>query len=208
MHTVKKSSLLILASASPRRKELLSQTGMEFAIICSQLDEESVQADSPENLACALASAKAGEVAALYPENWILAADTLVVKGNRILGKPGSAPEAASMLRLLSGCTHQVITGVCLMNRIREKTISYAVTTDVLFKQLSDREISWYTADSEPYDKAGGYAIQGLAAHFIRSIKGSYTNVVGLPICEVMETLAQEGIRPAYPNDQNGDPLP
>ncbi|TYT75539.1 Maf family protein [Desulfobotulus mexicanus] len=198
MHKVKNSSLLILASASPRRKELLSNTGMQFAIICSQLDEESIQADTPENLATAIASAKAREVSALYPENWVLAADTLVVKGNNILGKPGKASEAASMLRMLSGCTHQVITGVCLMNRLKEKTISYAVTTDVVFKQLSDREISWYTADSEPYDKAGGYAIQGLAAHFIRSIKGSYTNVVGLPICEVMETLAQEGISPEY----------
>ncbi|MCW7753714.1 Maf family protein [Desulfobotulus sp. H1] len=204
MHQSNSPQGLILASASPRRQELLSQAGLQFQIITSDIDEESILADTPRILAAAIAQAKAREVATLHPENWILAADTLVVAGDQVLGKPANPEEAVSMLKRLSGISHQVITGVALCCTAQKKLRSYAVTTDVSFKELTAQEIAWYTATPEPYDKAGAYAIQGLAAHFIRHICGSYTNVVGLPICEVMESLSLAGIVPSYVQNQNG----
>ncbi|MDY0161753.1 Maf family protein [Desulfobotulus sp.] len=190
---------LILASQSPRRRELLAQAGVFFRVLSSDMDEESVQADTPGQLAQILAAEKAAIVSQRHPQSFVLAADTLVVVGHEVLGKPRDREDAEAMLRKLSGITHQVITGVALLCHEKQKRLVYAVSTDVRFKILSDAEIAWYTATDEPYDKAGAYAIQGLAAHFIPNICGSYTNVVGLPICEVMESLAQVGILPAYP---------
>lgn len=187
---------LILASQSPRRKELLEQAGLFFRVVHSDMDEDSVTADTPGALAEILALAKAEIVSLEYPEDWVLAADTLVVVGHHVLGKPKNPEESRAMLAMLSGITHQVITGVALLNRAAQTRKAYAVSTDVRFKTLSEAEMAWYADTDEPYDKAGGYAIQGLAAHFIRTICGSYTNVMGLPICEVMESLAAVGVLP------------
>ncbi|MDL2286365.1 Maf family protein [Desulfococcaceae bacterium OttesenSCG-928-F15] len=187
---------LILASASPRRKELLSEAGISFKIIPSHTDESSLVAEFPAELAGLLAEAKALDIAGKYPEHLVLGADTLVVVGNEILGKPNDHEDTRRMLRLLSGKIHQVITGVAIICAERGIHKVFTVSTDVRFRKLSEKEVEWYTLSGEPADKAGAYAIQGLAAQFIPEIHGSYANVVGLPICEVVEELALCGVFP------------
>ncbi len=184
---------LILASQSPRRKELLEQAGLTFTVVPSDINEDDVTLTEPSHYARYLAEAKALDISARFPDNWVLGADTIVVAGQRILGKPSSVDEARNMLRLLSGCTHDVLTGYCLILKNRGIAISETVRTQVLFKTLTDEEITWYVNTPEPYDKAGAYAIQGLGTFLVKRIEGSYTNVVGLPVCEVIETLTAEG---------------
>jgi len=185
---------LILASSSPRRSYLLEQAGLKFAVIPSNFDEKSVTLSTPENYVKVLAEAKAADVSKTYPESWVIGADTIVVIDSIILGKPDSKEQARTMLKSLSGKTHQVYTGYCICCRAESKSFSNTVKTDVLFKNLADNEIEWYINTSEPFDKAGAYAIQGLGTFIVKSINGSYTNVVGLPVCEVIEFLIQEGI--------------
>ena len=185
---------LILASKSPRRSYLLDQAGLTFTVIPSSFDENSVSLSTPETYVKALAEAKAADVSKAYPESWVIGADTIVVIDGKILGKPDSKEQARTMLKRLSGKTHQVHTGYCICCRDRERSFSDSVKTDVLFKNLADNEIEWYINTSEPFDKAGAYAIQGLGTFIVKSIKGSYTNVVGLPVCEVIEFLIEEGI--------------
>ena len=185
---------LILASKSPRRSDLLKQAGLTFAIIPSDFDESSVTMSDPESHVKALAKSKASDISRKNPDSWVLGADTIVRIEDRILGKPGSKDEARSMLKQLSGKTHQVITGYCLCCHTKNKFISETVKTDVRFKTLRDTEIEWYIQTGESLDKAGAYAIQGVGAFLVKSINGSYTNVVGLPICEVMELLINEGV--------------
>ncbi len=185
---------LILASNSPRRSYLLEQAGLKFAVIPSNFDEKSVTLSTPENYAKVLAEAKAADISKAYPESWVIGADTIVVIDGIILGKPDSKEQARSMLKRLSGKIHHVYTGYCICCRAKEKSFSNTVKTDVLFKNLADNEIEWYINTSEPFDKAGAYAIQGLGTFIVKSIKGSYTNVVGLPVCEVIEFLIEEGI--------------
>jgi septum formation protein len=183
-------SRLILASASPRRLELLSLAGVPLAVIPGETDETYLTGESPEEHVARLARAKAAEVGGRFPQRWVLGADTVVVLDDEVLGKPKDDREAEKMLKRLSGREHKVITGYCLRRaspaRIRERT----VTTRVVFKALSPKEIRWYLKTGEPFDKAGAYAIQGKAAFMVREISGSYTNVVGLPLCEVLEDLA------------------
>ncbi|MCP4369859.1 MAG: septum formation inhibitor Maf [Deltaproteobacteria bacterium] len=185
---------LILASNSPRRSYLLEQAGLKFAVIPSNFDEKSVTLSTPENYVKVLAEAKAADISKAYPESWVIGADTIVVIDGIILGKPDSKEQARSMLKRLSGKIHHVYTGYCICCRAKEKSFSNTVKTDVLFKNLADNEIEWYINTSEPFDKAGAYAIQGLGTFIVKSIKGSYTNVVGLPVCEVIEFLIEEGI--------------
>ena len=185
---------LILASSSPRRSYLLDQAGLTFTVIPSSFDENSVSLSTPEIYVKALAEAKAADVSKAYPESWVIGADTIVVIDGKILGKPDSKEQARTMLKSLSGKTHQVHTGYCICCRAKERTFSNTVKTDVLFKNLADNEIEWYINTSEPFDKAGAYAIQGLGTFIVKSIKGSYTNVVGLPVCEVIEFLIEEGV--------------
>ncbi len=185
---------LILASSSPRRRYLLEQAGLTFSVIPSTLDESSVPVSPPENHVRMLAEAKAIEVAELYPKNWVIAADTLVLIGDAVLGKPDTAAQACQMLKALSGKTHRVLTGYCICCKATGRSFSETVETKVMFKPLSEAEIDWYINTSEPYDKAGGYAVQGLGTFFVKRIEGSYTNVVGLPVCEVMEYLLREGV--------------
>jgi septum formation protein len=185
---------LILASKSPRRSDLLEQAGLTFSIIPSDFDESSVTMSDPESYVKKLAKSKAIDISKKHPDSWVLGADTIVLIDDSILGKPGSKDEARSMLKQLSGKTHQVITGYCLCCQTKNDIISETVKTDVRFKKLRDAEIEWYIQTGEPYDKAGAYAIQGIGTFLVKSINGSYTNVVGLPVCEVIEFLINRGI--------------
>lgn len=185
---------LILASASPRRRDLLSRAGVPFTVIPSTVDETAEVGGPPEARVRVLARAKAEEVAAQFPHHWVLGADTLVVIDGQVLGKPRDRTEARKMLGGLSGRTHTVWTGFCLCCHSAAQFICDAVDTQVEFKVLSDGEIAWYTNTMEPYDKAGGYGAQGLGSALIKRIQGSYTNVVGLPVCEVVDALIRVGV--------------
>ncbi len=186
--------ILILASASPRRKDLLKTAGLNFTVIPSTLDENGEEEDSPLDHAQNLARAKSAEIAAQYPDSWVLGADTLVTDGKTIMGKPESPDHAKVMLSRLSGRSHQVVTGFCLIKKNKARQIVRVVSTTVFFRELTADEISWYVSTQEPFDKAGAYGIQGLGSFMVKEIHGSYTNVVGLPVCEVVEILTREGV--------------
>jgi len=180
---------VILASASPRRIELLQQLGLRFEIVTSGVDEDFRGGESPREHVLRLAGAKAGAVSRLHPDAWVLGADTIVVIDGEILGKPGSPAEAVAMMRKLSGREHRVFTGFSVLSAERGAAASEAVESSVIFRKLGEDEAAWYAATEEPYDKAGAYAVQGLGAFFIREIRGSYTNVMGLPLCEVVDVM-------------------
>ncbi len=199
---------LVLASASPQRKYLLEQAGVLNLIIHpSGLDEDSVPFSSPSPYVQELARRKAASVAARYADHWILGADTIVCVENTVMGKPADSADAARMLRRLSGQTHQVHTGYALLRPGDENPVSRALRTDVTFKKLTEEEIAWYVSTDEALDKAGAYAVQGIGTFLVRRINGSYTNVVGLPVCEVLEDLIREGVlasRPAPADEASG----
>ena len=186
--------LLILASASPRRQELLNSAGISFEVLPSEVDEGFQEGEPPEEYVVRLARRKATKAGERHKDRWVLAADTVVVIDGRILGKPGDRQEAKEMLGVLSDQEHRVITGFCLLRGDSGKSREGTVTTRVRFKRLSSREIEWYLDTGEPFDKAGAYAIQGKAAFMVKEIRGSYTNVVGLPLTEVIEALQEMGI--------------
>jgi len=185
---------LILASKSPRRKELLEQAGLIVTVVPSCVDEDGINITAPENLVKTLAEAKAREVAGAYPESWVIGADTIVLINGEILGKPDSTETARRMIQQLNGQTHEVFTGYAIFCEAMKTCISGVEKTDVHFRNLSQQEIEWYIQTDEPYDKAGAYAIQGLGSFLVKRICGSYTNVVGLPVCEVLEHLLKTGI--------------
>lgn len=185
---------LILASQSPRRKYLLEQAGLRFTVIPSPFDESAVAPADPDPYVRCLAEGKAAAVAARYPDAWVLGADTIVATENHLLGKPTSPETARRMLERLSGKTHQVYTGFCICRHRNNVKFIDAVRTDVTFKELAENEIEWYIRTGEPFDKAGAYAIQGMGTFLVRRIRGSYSNVVGLPVCEVIEILIRESI--------------
>jgi septum formation protein len=174
--------MLVLASQSPRRSEILRQAGIPFVVRTAPVDESGLPAENPSAYVQRLAEAKARAITAA-PEETVLGADTTVVIDGEILGKPTDTADAARMLSLLSGKRHDVLTGICLLRDGRAEC-AYA-TTAVYFAQLSDREIAAYVAGGEPMDKAGAYAIQGLASKFIERIEGDYFNVMGLPVAMV-----------------------
>ena len=185
---------MILASKSARRRYLLKQAGLSFSVIPSDFDESSVPVTNPDNYVKVLAESKAIDISDKYPESWIIGADTVVVIGGQILGKPISRSDAREMLKRLSGQTHLVLTGYCICCKAKNRFFSETIKTEVLFKNLTDQEIEWYIHTKEPFDKAGAYAIQGLGTFLVKSVNGSYTNVVGLPVCEVIEFLIKEGL--------------
>jgi septum formation protein len=193
MHTDPPNRPLILASQSPRRRYLLEQAGLRFEVVPSGIDEAGFALTSPDRYVRRLAEAKALDVAAAHPDAWVIGADTIVLIDATVLGKPGGREEARAMLQRLSGRTHQVYTGYSICCRRKERTLTDVAVTDVTFKTLSDDEIEWYIHTDEPFDKAGAYAIQGLGTFLVRRINGSYTNVVGLPVCEVIEVLIEAG---------------
>lgn len=186
---------LILASQSPRRKELLQKAGFCFEVIPSRVDENIPDKITPEDFAQRLAQAKATKIAKRHCEAIVLGADTIVVLGDAILGKPADKDDARRMLQQLSGAWHQVMTGYAVVHGALAKTVRATIITDVKFKRLTPAEIEWYIETAEPDDKAGAYAIQGIGALWVEKIKGSYTNVVGLPVCEVAQALFQMGVQ-------------
>ncbi|NRQ42964.1 septum formation inhibitor Maf [Rheinheimera sp. YQF-2] len=181
---------IVLASASPRRRELLAQLGVSFSLISADIDEtpqhNEAAADYVQRLA--LQKARAGQ-AMSQTSLPVLGADTVVVADGEILGKPADFAEFARTMQLLSGRCHQVMTAIALVNA--ERQLQQLVSTEVCFRPLNAAEIAAYWHSGEPQDKAGGYGIQGLAAKFVRRINGSYTAVVGLPLCETEQLLLQ-----------------
>ncbi len=186
------ATALILASASPRRRELLTQIGVRFECRSADIDESIGVAETASRYVSRLALEKAQAVAAIEPRIWVLGSDTTVVCEQQILGKPADKAEAVATLLLLSGRRHQVLTAVALVRGEQQHVL--LVTTDVLFKKLSRAECEQYWETGEPQDKAGSYAIQGLGAVFVERIEGSYSAVVGLPLQETAQLLQQLGI--------------
>lgn len=193
---------LILASASPRRAELLAAAGFVFTVDTADLDETPLPAEAPERYVARLAEAKARAVAARHRDGVVLGADTTVVVDGAILGKPTDAPDAAAMLARLQGGAHQVLTGVALVAGAWS-TVAVA-RTDVWFAPMSRLEIADYVASGEPMDKAGAYGIQGRASRFVTRIDGSYGNVVGLPVALVHTLL---GTCPAWRPEPTSNPV-
>ena len=179
---------IILASSSPRRREFLKQLGIPFKIVVPRVEEQPEKGEEPGHFAWRLAVDKARDVASRVPaKTIIIAADTIVVLGKKILGKPKDAADAQRMLKMLSAREHEVITGVCVMSGKNKK--SFVTSTDVVFKKLTKQEIDFYIGSGEPMDKAGAYAIQGIGSFLVREIRGSYTNIVGLPVAELLDVL-------------------
>jgi septum formation protein len=183
---------LVLASASPRRADLLRAAGIAFEVIAATVDESVLPDEAPEAYASRVATAKAEAVLEQADGRPVLAADTVVVVDRRILGKPASSADAGRMLQLLSGRTHDVLTAVTLLIAGEDRAAAVERTA-VTFAPLTEEEIAWYAASGEPADKAGGYAIQGLASRFVTRIDGSYANVVGLPVARVYQMLSRRG---------------
>ncbi|MCX7819024.1 MAG: Maf family protein [Kiritimatiellae bacterium] len=195
---------LVLASASPRRRVLLRRAGYRPRVVVPTVDERPRRGESPadcaQRLALEKARAAADGLAAARRLRVVLACDTVVALGGCILGKPRDAAEARRMLRQLSGRSHSVITGVALIRQApgqRPRRRVFAVETRVLFRRLSAAEIAAYVRSGDPMDKAGAYGIQEGAAHFVRAVCGSVTNVIGLPLAEVVVELQRLGVRPS-----------
>lgn len=192
---------LVLASASPRRRELLGWLGLEFEVVEPEFNEELVEVDDPEELVAVLAVEKAKEVVERKRGEWlefgalVLGADTVVVsEEGEALGKPRSDDEAIEMLEKLRGREHRVLTGVAVMDVDTDEVLVEVEETGVEMREFSDKELMEYVASGEPRGKAGGYAIQGRGRRLVRGVRGSFTNVVGLPVKRVREMLALMGV--------------
>lgn len=195
---------LILASGSPRRKELLSYFGMPMEIIKPDIEEHVDPELTPEDVVKALAFQKGDAVVKKTgTENPVISSDTIVVLDGHILGKPVDKEDAKRMMRKLSGRTHHVFTGVAVF--LDEKVDLFAVRSGVTFKELSEKEIQDYCETDEPYDKAGAYAVQGIGSFMVKSIDGSYSNVIGLPVSEVITHFQKLGVLEGlkFTGDQN-----
>ncbi|RPI28731.1 MAG: septum formation inhibitor Maf [Acidobacteria bacterium] len=201
---------LVLASASPRRRELLGSLGLDFVVENSGVPEDTVDHRSPADFALELARRKAEAVAARYPDGVVLGADTVVVVGSEILGKPNDTDDARRMLALIRNRWHLVITGLAVTESREGQTALRHVETRVRMADYSRNAIEEYIASGEPLDKAGSYAIQGLGGKLVAGIEGCYTNVVGLPLCEVAEMLRDLGVEApaALCTDNAGQPCP
>lgn len=185
---------IILASASPRRREILSLTGLKFRVDPGDYEEDMDSGQEPHKLAKSLSLEKARSVAGKHRDALIIAADTFIVFRGRLLGKPHTAAEARRMLRQLNGREHSVITGFTLMDTESGKKLSRSVETRVWFRKLGLQELEAYIKSKEPLDKAGAYAIQGLGAAIVKKIEGDFFNVVGLPLSALVEGLKKFGV--------------
>ena len=185
---------IILASASPRRKELLEKIGLMFEVEPSNFEEEMHPGLAPHELAQNISLQKAKAVARKHKNSVVIAADTFIVFGNQILGKPHTANEARKMLETINGKSHRVITGFSIVDTSENKTLSRSVETIIYLRKLTLAEIDAYVKSREPLDKAGGYAIQGLGAVIVKKIEGDYFNVMGLPLSALTEALKEFGI--------------
>ncbi len=184
--------MLILASKSPRRQELLTMLGLDYTIVTADIDETMDETLPMDRAVAAICEKKAAAVGRLYPDDLIIAADTIVVVDNQILGKPHSEEEAKHMLRTLSGRKHVVMTAYCLWKG--GVVDSHVEKTTLKFKNLSHKEINVYVATGSPMDKAGAYGIQDQAAVFVESLDGDYYNVMGLPLCSLVRSLREQGV--------------
>lgn len=184
--------MIVLASASPRRQEILRNAGISFEVQIANIDEKVLEGESPRECAERLAREKAHAVAKQQPGGYVLGADTIVVVDGEILGKPRDTDDAARMLRMLSGRGHEVITGVCLIAPGWAESVQ-SERTLVAMSAISEKEIQAYIETGEPMDKAGAYAIQGMASRWIPRIEGDYFNVVGLPMALVWRMLKEKG---------------
>lgn len=184
---------LILASASPRRRELLATLQLPFSVMPAHIDEGHHAAERPESYVARLARTKAEQLADRFPSTWVLGADTVVVLDQHILGKPADAAAARAMLGRLSGREHTVMTGVAVVHRGRSMTQGDVVSTRVRFRTLRAADIEAYLATGEPFDKAGAYAVQGVGGQFVVALEGCYNNVVGLPLERTLALLRLAG---------------
>jgi septum formation protein len=187
---------MILASSSPRRRELLASVGIDFEVVPSNVPEHHQPGEAPEEYVARLSRDKAAAIAQRHPARWIIAADTTVLLGDQLLEKPADPADAARMLSAIAGKTHVVYTGVTLQNLDNGHRDTRVAESEVRMLPLDGNDIEWYVATGEPLDKAGAYAVQGIGAMFIDSIHGSYTNVVGLPLALLFQMLRKAGIDP------------
>jgi len=185
---------IILASASPRRKEILGKTGLKFSVDAGDYKEDMDLALKPRQLARFLSSEKARAVAVKYASALVIAADTFIVFQGSLLGKPHTREEARRMLSLLNGRQHSVLTGFTVIDTLTGKKLSRSVETKVFFKKMTGQEIESYVKTGEPLDKAGAYAIQGLGAVLVKKIEGDYFNVMGLPLSSLIGVLRKFGV--------------
>ena len=186
---------VVLASSSPRRRELLDKTGLKFVVDAAEINEDHGRRMKPAELAKTISLEKAKAVADRHPCSIIIAADTFGVLAGRLLGKPHDEDEARRMLERMSGRRHRVITGFTILDTETGKAISKAVETKVYFRKLDSEEIEAYVKTGEPLDKAGAYAIQGLGALLVEKIEGDYYNVIGLPLGSLARELKKFGVK-------------
>ncbi|MEO6259277.1 MAG: Maf family protein [Thermoanaerobaculia bacterium] len=184
----------VLASQSPRRRELLESVGLPFDVVPSHVPEVHATGESPDAYVTRLSRDKARPISASHPDRWVIAADTIVMLGNELLEKPADEADARRMLSLIAGRTHVVHTGVTLQCAERDYLDTRVAQSEVQMLPLTADEVAWYAATGEPLDKAGAYAVQGVGSMFIQSVNGSYTNVVGLPLALLFEMLKRAGI--------------
>lgn len=185
---------IILASTSPRRRELLKLTGLKFKVAASDYEEDLALNLPPHALAIFLSNEKAKSVAKKYKNALVIAADTFIVFRDKIFGKPHTEKESMKMLKTLNGKAHSVITGFTIIDTDSKRVLSKAIKTKVYFRKLTIKEIETYVKSGETIDKAGAYAIQGLGSVIVRKIEGDYFNVVGLPVCALIQSLKKFGV--------------
>ncbi len=188
------SRKIILASTSPRRRELLESTGVVFEVEAGNYEEDMTLPLPPRDLAMFLSRGKAESVAASHPDAIIIAADTFIAHEGAVLGKPHTEDRAREMLRMLSGKAHTVVTGFTIIDTSDGKTVSDAIESTVYFKVLQDQEIDEYIATGEPLERAGAYAIQGIGKKFIEKYEGDYASIIGLPVGAVVAVLKEWGV--------------
>ena len=194
MFHVKDENAIVLASESVRRVDMLRSLGISFSIIPPDIDESRKRDETIRDYVLRVADEKAKKVGTHFPDKWVIGADTIVVHKGKVLGKPKSEEEAMEMLTALRGKWHKVLTGYCILNVPKQTSYKDVVETKVFIKDLTDEEIRRYIKTSEPFDKAGSYAVQGKGGFMVKEIKGSYSNVVGLPISEITDILLSLGI--------------
>jgi septum formation protein len=194
---------ILLASSSPRRRELLGSIGVKFDVLPSNIPEVREENESADQYVSRLSREKADAIASQHPDRWVLAADTTVLLGEELLEKPVDGPDAERMLVALAGQIHTVYTGVTLENRNQGYRDTTLTESRVRMLPLSAEDIAWYVKTGEPLDKAGAYAVQGIGSMFIESVHGSFTNVVGLPLATVFLMLRRAGLDPLQPSPEN-----
>ena len=194
MFHINDENAIVLASESTRRVDILRTLGISFSIMPPGIDEHRKPYESPKDYVLRIAYEKARKVGDLFPDKWIIGADTVVVHKGKVLGKPKADGDAVAMLKRLRANWHKVFTGYCILNASKQIVYQDVAETKVFIKDLTDDEIAKYVGTSEPFDKAGSYAVQGRGGYMVKEIKGSYSNVVGLPICEITEALLSLGI--------------